>query len=157
MEAVIHLTQTWLGPPPPFGAPPCQDQCKGWSLSSTCSRTPTWRRIWRRVQERGISSSTCNVSIMRYFRVTFHNASTHPLVDEFGHNVQPYTSTNFAINKVLIILKVHYTYKSCSQVKYTRQEAPYDTDCYKDWSRTNYSDIFLNSTNWPYTFTVSIH
>ena len=102
MEAVIHSTLTWLGPPPPFGAPPCQDQCKGWSLSSTCSRTPTWRRIWRRVQERGISIYTCNVSIMRYFRVTFHNASTHPLVDEFGHNVQPYTSTNFAINKVCV-------------------------------------------------------
>ena len=34
-------------------------------------------------------------------RVTFHNSTIRPLVDEFGHNVQPSTSTNFALEAVL--------------------------------------------------------
>lgn len=69
-------------------------------------------------------------------RVTFHNSSFRPLVDEFGHDIQPSTSTNFALEAGI----------------FTRMESPYDTDCFPSWSQTNYSTQFLNSTKWPYSF-----
>ena len=91
-------------------------------------------------------------------RVTFHNATVQPLVDEFGHDVQPKTSTNFALHTVscetehnLIIYDLS---TSPEQVKFARQEYPYDTDCYPSWSSTNYTEKFLTSTLWPYTFMV---
>ena len=39
-----------------------------------------------------------------FYRVTFHNNTVHPLVDEFGHDVQPSTSTNFALHTVSIFV-----------------------------------------------------
>ena len=43
------------------------------------------------------------------------------------------------------------------QVKFARQEYPYDTECYPSWSSTNYTEKFLNSILWPYTFMVWWH
>ena len=46
-----------------------------------------------------------HVKIIQYYliflqRVTFHNSSIRPLVDEFGHNIKPSTSTSFALEAV---------------------------------------------------------
>ena len=93
-------------------------------------------------------------------RVTFHNSSIRPLVDEYGHNIQPSTSINFALEAVSdletnIENKIHkYLYDFSMQGIFTRLESPYETDCYQSWSQTNYSTQFLNSTNWPYSFMV---
>ena len=92
-------------------------------------------------------------------RVTFHNATVQPLVDEFGHDVQPKTSTNFALHTVSC--GSEHNLNLCSiyllhliQVKFARQEYPYDTECYPSWSSTNYTEKFLNTILWPYTFMV---
>ena len=37
---------------------------------------------------------------------------------------------------------------------YTRLEHPYTTECFPDWSQTNYSESYLSSKNWPYSFMV---
>ena len=38
---------------------------------------------------------------------------------------------------------------------FQRKEAPYDTDCFLSWSQTNYSEPFLGTKIWPYSFMVS--
>ena len=38
---------------------------------------------------------------------------------------------------------------------FQRKEAPYDTDCFPSWSQTNYSEPFLGTKIWPYSFMVS--
>ena len=92
--------------------------------------------------------------------MTFHNSSIRPLVDEFGHNIQPTISTNFALEAVSdletnIENKIKKDFSISMQGIFTRLESPYETDCYESWTQTNYSTHFLNSTNWPYSFMVS--
>ena len=42
----------------------------------------------------------CTISMSSALRVIFHNASVRPLVNEFGYDLQPQTSTNFALHTV---------------------------------------------------------
>merc|ERR1712032_1013138 len=71
-------------------------------------------------------------------RVTVHTTDTRALADEFGLDVHPATSTSIGLE----------------EVSYERIEAPYESDCIREWSQTNYTE-FLEDGNmsipWPYT------
>ena len=118
----------------------------------------------------------CWMLIFSIFRVTFHNASVRPLVNEYGYDLQPQTSTNFALHTV----REGFNYKCwlkarkkflwaayfpaiflptlCKlfiKIVYTRLEHPYTSECFPDWTHTNYStNLTSSSTNWPYSFMV---
>ena len=66
-------------------------------------------------------------------RLTIHDKTLRPLVDEFGYDLMPNTLTEAAIQGVLI----------------ERQPKPYPSQCFRDWSQTNYSNYIQN--DWNYT------
>ena len=87
-------------------------------------------------------------------RVTIHHTEVRPLVSEFGLDVEPNKATNFAIEKVRYQHSdpTLWTLSPCQTV-YSRQPAPWDTECFRAWTDTNYSG-YTEGINWPYTFMV---
>jgi len=66
-------------------------------------------------------------------RITIHDKSLRPMVDEFGNDLMPNALTEAAISEVFI----------------ERLPPPYAGDCVKDWEKTNYSDY--TQPDWSYT------
>ena len=49
---------------------------------------------------------------------------------------------------------IFFSISFVKKIVYTRMEAPYTTECFSDWTQTNYSAGFLGTKSWPYSFMV---
>ena len=156
--AATPSTRTCRGPRPPSGAPRCPGPSWGCSWCSTSSRASTWGTASRRVPgpgsvDRYLRYYVSNVSLGWHFTMRQFSLLWMSLVTMFSPKLPPtLLCTRWVVGRNMILIYALST--SPEQVKFARQEYPYDTECYPSWSSTNYTEKFLNTILWPYTFMV---